>query len=380
MNINPKAFENAIELKGAEDGDEGEALVLKSLDALTKTVEDRLAAAEKKSAERLDKVEAKLNRPAAPFLSAASDAEVETKSFLSYVRRGVERMGADETKALTVGDASAGGYLAPEQFVAEIDKKLVEFSPIRQVARIVSVSSGELILPKRTGTLSASWVGETTTRPTTQPAYGQAKFDTFEIACNVPISNRLLEDAAFDMAGELSADFAEEFGRTEASAFINGDGLGKPNGILTNTEITRDELTSAVINVDDLIRLFHSLPSFYASKAVWAMNRQTIGRIRALTTTTGEMLWQDALSAGNPATILGRPVIEFPDMPNVVAGATPIVFGDFSHFRVFDRIGLTVTRDPYTMANVGQVVFHARRRIGGGVTKAEAFRFLSVKA
>lgn len=110
------------------------------------------------------------------------------------------------------------------------------------------------------------------------------------------------------------------------------------------------------------------------------MNRQTIGRIRALTTTTGEMLWQDALSAGNPATILGRPVIEFPDMPNVVAGATPIVFGDFSHFRVFDRIGLTVTRDPYTMANVGQVVFHARRRIGGGVTKAEAFRFLSVKA
>lgn len=384
MHMNPKAFENAIELKAAEDGgDDGvTAIITKELSGLTQTVEDRLAAAERKSAERLDKLEARLNRPGAPFLSAANDtdAKIEKKAFESFARRGVERMGADEIKALTVSTDTAGGYLAPEQFLAEIEKNLVLYSPIRQVAKIASTSAGEILLPKRTGTMTANWVGETAARAATQPAYGQQKFDIFEIGAYTDISNRLLEDAAFNMEGELASNFAEEFGRLESAAFVNGDGTGKPKGILAETGITTVTIAGGKITADSLIDLYHSLPAFYAANAVFAMNRTTIGAVRKLKDADGRYLWQDAFVSGNPATILGRPVIEFPDMPDVAVNAVPVVFGDFSNFRIFDRVGLSILRDPYSVQTSGQVRFHARRRVGGAVSKAEAFRFLKIAA
>ena len=95
----------------------------------------------------------------------------------------------------------------------------------------------------------------------------------------------------------------------------------------------------------------------------------------------GRYIWQEPLSQGNPATILGRPVLELPDMPDVAAGAIPVVFGDFgSGYRIFDRVNLSVLRDPYSQQVHGLVRFHARRRVGGGVTKTEAFKFLTMHA
>lgn len=382
MHMHPKAFADAIELKSADEGgdEDANAIVTKALGDLTKTVDDRLAAVEKKSAERMDKIEAKLNRPAVVTSDASATGSLETKAFESFARRGVERLTADEVKALTVSTDTAGGYLAPEQFLTEIEKNLVLYSPIRQVAKIASTGAGEIILPKRTGTMTASWVGETADRTATQPAYGQQKFEIFELAAYADMSNRLLEDAAFNMEGELASEFAEEFGRAESAAFINGDGVGKPNGILANTDIEAIETAGAAISSDDLIDLYHSLPAFYAANAVFAMNRTTIGAVRKLKDADGRYLWTDAMTAGNPATILGRPVIEFPDMDDQAAGVVPVIFGDFKHFRIFDRVGLSVLRDPYTMQTKGQVRFHARRRVGGAVSKAEAFKFLSVKA
>ena len=128
-----------------------------------------------------------------------------------------------------------------------------------------------------------------------------------------------------------------------------------------------------------LIDLFHSLPSAYRNVGVWLMNSKTIGAVRKLTTTPGVPLWIDSLAAGNPPTILGRPVIDCPDMPDVAANQFPIVFGDVaSAYRIYDRVNLTLLRDPYTQATNGLVRFHARRRVGGDVVKAEAIRKLKI--
>ncbi|ALN73587.1 phage major capsid protein [Aureimonas sp. AU20] len=383
MHLNHMAFiENAFELKSADEGGDETAneIVTKALADLTASVEDRVKAVETKAADRLDKLEAKLNRPYLGGSSENTDGQIERKAFESFARRGVERMGADEVKALTVSQDSAGGYLAPEQFLNEIEKNLVRFSPIRQFARVASTTAGEIILPKRTGTVTAKWVGETEARPLTQPAYGQQKFEIFELAAMTDMSLRLLEDAAFNMEGELSSEFSEQFGREEGRAFILGDGNGKPSGLLANTEI--ESLSTAIaakVSTDDLIDLYHSLPGYYAANAVFAMNRATIGAVRKLKDADGRYLWTDSFVSGNPPTILGRPVVEFPDLPDVAAGAVPIVFADFSNFRIFDRVGLSVQRDPYTVADTGEVRFRARRRVGGAVSKAEAFRFLKVK-
>ncbi|WP_126978541.1 phage major capsid protein [Frigidibacter oleivorans] len=330
--------------------------------------------------DRLAALETRMNRPGT--VETTAEPAAETRAFAAFVRGGVERVPADEVRALTVSTDTAGGYLAPEQFVAELQRNLVLFSPIRAAARVATASSGEILLPKRTGTLTAAWTGETAASTGTEPTYGQQKIVVHELRCHVDVSNRLLEDAAFDIESELAYDLAEEFGRAEGAAFINGlgDASNQPKGLLTETV---DGVTTAGASItgDELIDLYHALPGAYAARAVWAMNRTTIGAIRKLKTTAGDYLWREPISEGNPPTILGRPVIEFPDLPDADAEEIPVVFGDFgSGFRIFDRVNLSVLRDPYSQQANGLVRFHARRRVGGGMTKAEAFRFLTMAA
>lgn len=375
---------NALVLKGE---DEIDSVVTKALDDLQKSVDDRLKAIETKSAandntklvERLDHIETKLNRPA--ILKGDNDnVSPEQKAFTSYLRRGKEALELDEVKALRVADDTAGGYLAPSEFSAEVIKGIVEFSPIRQAARVGSTSSGEVILPKRTGRPTANWVGETEDRSATESAYGQIEVPIHEAACYVDVSQRLLEDAAVNVEAEVAFDLAEEFGRLEAAAFNKGDGNKKPLGIMAAAGVaytaTGNGSTLGTAPADTLIDHFYSLPAYYRNRGVWLMNSKTIAAVRKLKDgSTGAYLWQPGLAQGDPATVLGRPLIEDPEMPDVGAGTEPILFGDIaSAYRIYDRVALSLMRDPYSQATKGLVRFHARRRTGGSLVLAEALR------
>lgn len=322
-----------------------------------------------KSAQR---IEQKLNRPGVS-LEQEKPGESEMKAFSHYIKSGLETKDLDKA-------TSGGGYLAPTQFGNEIIKNLVLFSPVRQYARVTNIGAAEFKTPKRTGTMSAAWVAEKAARSETQPTYGEVTLTPYEMACYVDVSNQLLEDNQYNLVNELSLDIAEEFGRLEGSAFINGDGSGKPSGILTDTDIPQVAGgAAAALNADGLIDLFHDLPSFYAANGAWGMNRSTIGAVRKLKDGNGRYLWTDPVSEGNPPSILGRPVVEMPDMPDVAANALSVMFGDLAQgYRIVDRVSLSVMRDPYTIATTGQTRFHARRRVGGAVVKPEAIRLMKI--
>lgn len=357
---------------------DGDVEIRGALNELTTAVNGRFDALGK----RLDAIEARTNRPDTRAPNG-NEGDLEKRAFTSFLRTGVERMQADETRALRLSDNAAGGYLADSQFITEIDKNIVQFSPIRAAARIVNVSTGEIVLPKRTGTLTASWVAETADRSETQPSYGQDAVSVHEIACFVDVSQKMLEDAAFDIAGELSMDFAEEFGRIEAGAFVNGDGVGKPFGFMENADIAAVNSGSASgITADALISMYFALKAPYRSSAVWMMAPETIATIAKLKNANGDYLLSMAGLNGAPTpTLLGRPIVEATDMPAVVAGETPIAFGDFATgYRIYDRVNLSVLRDPYSQATKGLVRFHARRRVGGAVRRAEAIKKLLIAA
>ena len=351
---------------------------------LTTTVEQRLGQFDTALTElrgRLDRTETVLRRPGASQEQRPA-AEVETRAFATFLRRGREGMDAPELRSLRVSDDTAGGYLAPDQFVAELLRNLVAFSPVRSLARVTNVSAPAVLLPKRVGGMTAQWVGETAPRPESTVTFGQNRYEVREIACWVDVSNALLEDAAFDMASELAFEFAEEFGRAEGAAFVNGDGNLKPVGFMTDNTIPVVEVEDAPgVTADSLIDTYHALPTPYRANATWAMNSATLGQVRKAKSASGDYLLLDAASSANsPApTLFGRPVVEMPDMPDVAADATPIIFGDFAQgYRIFDRVALSVLRDPYSQATNGMTRFHGRRRVAGGVAKAEAFRKLKV--
>lgn len=335
-------------------------------------------------AKRMDKLEARSTRTGLTTSNDNTDAEVETRAFNHFVRQGREAMGAEEIRSLRVSDDSQGGYLAPDAFVGELLRNVVQFSPIRSVARVANTASGAVILPKRTGTLTAQWVGETSDRSDTAPAYGQNRYPVHELACYVDVSNAMLEDSALDIAAELSFDFAEEFGKAEGTAFLTGSGSLKPAGIMNDAGLAHTISGHASqVTADGIIQAYHDLPSAYRANGVWLMNSNTVATVRKLKdSVTGAYLLLTGGIAGAPATtLLGRPVLECPDMDDIGAGKFPIVFGDFGQgYRIFDRVALSVLRDPYSQAANGMTRFHARRRLAAGVAKTEALRKIKIAA
>jgi len=327
-------------------------------------------------ADQISGLEAKMNRPSVP---AAPKDDVETKAFDQFLRTGAVAPGM-ETKDLTLGSGGTAGFLAPEQYIAELVKDIVEFSPVRQAARVSQMNASTARLPKRTGRLNAVWVGETEARTETEPSYGDQTFTPHEMACYVDLSNQALEDSAFNIEAELRMDFAEEFGQTEGTAFVTGDGNGKPTGFTTAavTEVTSG--SAGTFDADDLIDLFHAIKTPYAQRGAWMMSRATIAAARKLKDGQDQyILNMQGLNGVPTTTILGRPVVEVPDLPGVATAESPIWFGDFNRFyRIFDRVELQVMRDPYSQAANGMTRFHARRRVAGAPLVAEAVAKLTI--
>ncbi len=266
-----------------------------------------------------DKVDAEIVKGKRPGTEIKSESEeIERKAFDMFLRKGKEALAADEVKSLRVSDDTAGGYLAPAEFSAEVDKNLVQFSPVRDAARVGPTSSGSVIVPKRTGRPTGSWVGETETRTGTESTYGQAEIPIDEMACFIDVSNKLLEDAAVDVAAEVAFDVAEEFGRLEGAAFVAGNGVKKPLGFMSDTAVAYSVSGSASVisdadgGVDGLIDLMYALHPFYRSRGVFMANGTTIGKLRKLKDADKNYIWQPSIQAGQPDTLLGRPIIEAP--------------------------------------------------------------------
>lgn len=332
---------------------------------------------------RLDRMEAKANRPQGVHITTAADTE--RKAFDAFLRRGVERISPDEIKALTVANDTNGGFLAPEETGNELIKLLNEHSPIRKYAKVVNISAESITYPRRVTGTAATWVTETGNRTATGMTFEQVKMTPHELATFTDVSNQLLEDNAYGLEGELLSDFAESFSKTEGLAFVKGTGTGQPMGIMAATDIAEIK-TGVAANfpasnpADVIIAMYHKIATTYAQSGVWMMNRNTLAVIRQWKDGNGRYLVIDPISEGAPSTLLGRPVVEMPDMDDIGAGLFPILFGDMSGYRIVDRIGLNTLRDPYSLAANGQVRFHARKRVGADLTHPDRFIKLKVAA
>ncbi len=372
-------FHNRIETKSATETDTAD-VVTKALGDLQASLDSRLAETKgdtTKLTDRLDKLEAKMNRPTGG--NDATEPSEERKAFGTYLRRGRETPEA-EIKALIVSSDPQGGYLAPAEMSTEFIRDLVEFSPIRSIASVRTTSSPSVKYPKRIGTTNARWVGETEARTESEPSFGQVEIPVHEVATYVDISNQLLADSGGVAEAEVRMALAEDFGQKEGEAFVTGGGVKEPFGLLADTAVdftANGHVTN--LSADALISLMYALPAAYRNRGSWLLNGTTLAVLRKLKDGQNNYLWQPSFQAGAPETILGRPVVEAVDMPDVVSGAFPIMFGDFgTGYRIVDRLALSVLVNPYSLATTGQTRIHATRRVGAGVVQPKALRKLKM--
>lgn len=390
-----------LEKKGAADPilDEKLANIEKTLGQY-ETLNQKLTLAEKKAAaaaEAVDRMEVAIARVPAARGSSALEAKARANDWFRAVVRGLTvgmvNLGADERKhiedvtaeykTLNVSSDVAGGFLAPIEYVREMIKAETEISPMRSLVSVRSTMMKSVQLPKRDAQFAASWVAEQGTRAeTTGLAYGLHEIPTHEVYALIDISNQMLEDAAFDMEAELRSEAMEQFAVAEGLAMVSGNGVGKPQGVLSNTSVLSTNSGAATaVTADGLLQLFYDIKTAYARSATWVMNRGSIAAVRKLKDGEGNYLWMPGIAAGQPNTINGAPYVEVPDMPAIGAGTYPIAFGDWRRAYVLvDRLAMEFLRDPYTQAASGNVRFIFRRRMGGQVVLPEAVRKLYISA
>jgi HK97 family phage major capsid protein len=362
-----------------------------SADVVLEEKLDRIGAELDRQAARLDEIALKAQRPR--IGEAKSEGPSEHKAaFNAYVRKGdASALARIEQKALSVGSDPDGGYLVPDEIETEIGRLLKDASPIRAIAGVRQVSSAIYKKPFAITGAAAGWVAETAGRPqTASPTLAELQFPAMELYAMPAATQALLDDSAVDIDQWLPEEVHQAFADQESEAFISGDGTNKPKGFLAYTKVADaswswgnigyvttgvDGAFAASNPSDQLIELVYALKAGYCQNASWVMNRKTQSVIRKFKDADGNYIWQPAQGSAGRATLLGYPLIEAEQMPNIATDAYAIAFGDFRRgYLIVDRLGVRTLRDPYSAKPYVQ--FYTVKRVGGGVQNFEAIKLL----
>lgn len=352
----------------------------------------------------------------------------QMNSFVKYLRFGEFKLTLDDQKALsqvilrpedlqyelqksisvreikaTLQEhvADLGGYTVPEDFHAEIIKRMMGITIVRGRARVVRTVRDAAEWPKLEGgnsrytsAVRVTWVDEVpadATTAATNPTFGMYRIPVHTVMARTDLSRNLVEDSAFNLLNVVADLFAEAMAIDEDEKFLIGEGGGSPKGVLGNrsgAEYTPDDGISAVnsgaaaaLTADGLIDLAYGLHSQYRGNAVFAAARLTHRDVRKLKDGIGDYLWQRGLQAGEPASLLGYPFLESEALPSVAANAHSVIFGDFKGYMIVDRVGMTVERaEDTTTKGTNTVALFARRRLGGQIVEPWRFQAQKVSA
>lgn len=334
-----------------------------------------------------------------PALSAAASEEApHQKAFAAYVRTGDDdglRGLVLEGKAMNTTVAAEGGYLVDPQTSETIRSVLRTTASIRQIASVVNVEATSFDVLIDRSDLGSGWATETAAlTETAAPQIERISIPLYELAAMPKASQRLLDDSAFDIEGWLAGRIAEKFARAEAAAFVSGDGIDKPKGFLTHDKVVNADWEwgslgyvatgangdfAASNQADAIVDLVYALNADYRANASFVMNSKTAGAVRKMKDADGRFLWSDGLAAGEPARLMGYPVLIAEDMPDIAAGSYAIAFGDFSAgYTVAERPDLRILRDPFSAKP--HVLFYASKRVGGDVSDFAAIKLLKFAA
>jgi HK97 family phage major capsid protein len=395
-------FMRSFEAFKSDNNERIDQLERRSADVLSTEKVDRIGETLDAQKRLLDDLVLKARRPslgtsAVNERAPRSHVELEHRAaFDAYVRQGeaggLKRL---EAKALSAGSSADGGYLVPQDTEFEIGRRLAEVSPIRAIAGNRQVSTTVYRKPFLITGAAVGWVGETAARAQTDsPTLAELSFPTMELYAMPAATQPLLDDSAVNIDEWLASEIDTAFAEQEGAAFVNGDGTNKPKGFLAYSTVAESSwawgslgyvLSGAAADFpatnpsDPLLDLVYAVKSGYRQNGTFVMNRRTQSEIRKMKDANGNYLWQPPAQAGGQASLMGFPLVEAEDMPDVGANAFPIAFGDFRRgYLVVDRMGVRVLRDPYSAKPY--VLFYVTKRVGGGIQDFDAIKLLKIAA
>jgi HK97 family phage major capsid protein len=368
-----------------------------SADVVTTDKVDRLNRAIDETRRVVDDLALKAARPhlgssGGPGPRSGTAALQHKAAFDAYVRTGdATGLRELEAKALSIGSDPDGGYLATEELESTVNRGVRNISPIRAIAGIRRVSGSVYKKPFAITDAQSGWVAETAARPeTSTPTLAELAFPTMELYAMPAATSALLDDAAVDIDAWIADEVQGSFAAQEGTAFVTGNGTARPKGFLDYTKVANASwswgnigyITTGTAGAfpasnpgDRLIDLVYTVKSGYRANGTFVFNRATQAVIRKMKDADGHYLWQPAAKAGDASTLMGFPVAESEDMPNIATDSYSVAFGDFRRgYLIVDRAGIRILRDPYS--SKPYVLFYTTKRVGGGVQDFDAIKLL----
>ena len=355
-----------------------------SADVVTSEKVDRINKA-------IDELILKSRRPALGG-EVKSEPSEHKKAFEQYVRKGeTHGLSSLEAKAMSVGSGQDGGYLVPPEVEAEIGRLLSKASPMRQIADVRQISATLYKKPFNTNGAATGWVGETAARPqTASPTLAELQFPTMELYAQPAATQALLDDSIVNLDQWVAQEVETVFAEQETDAFLNGDGITRPKGILAYTKVAQSAWTwgntgyiatgvaaafASTNPTDKLVDLIYATKAGYRQNARFMISRATQAQIRKFKDAQGNYLWQPAATADGNAMLLNFPVVESEYMPDIGTDSFSVAFGDFKRgYLIVDRVGTRILRDPFTAKPY--VLFYTTKRVGGGMQDFDAIKLL----
>lgn len=284
--------------------------------------------------------------------------------------------------ALSVGEDSEGGFTVPDEFERKLIEALEENNIFRGMATVIRTSSGTRKIPIAEDTGEASWIDEGEEIPESDTTFGQTMLSAYKLGTMIKVSNELLNDSAFDLATYIARRFGVRMGNAEERAFITGDGVGKPLGILDDAGAQVGVTAAAVdkVTFDEIFKLYYALKSPYRKKAEFLCNEALVLQLMTLKDNNGNYIWKPGLDIGKPDTLLNRPLKTSAYMPELAAGNKALAFGDYSYYWIADRQNRTFRRLNELYARTDQVGFLTTQRVDGKLILPEAVQCLQMKA
>ena len=346
--------------------------------------------------EKINAIEKAVGRSILPGGGSSNDTQAareHSEQFFAYLKKGGNEAALRDLQIkseMSTLDDPAGGFTVIPEMEQTIDRVLSSASALRRVAQVKTISTGEYKRLISQGGAASGWVAEKAARTeTASPTLAQVTINAAELYANPSITQVLLDDSAYDVSGWLESEISTAFAEQEGNAFINGNGVGMPKGILDYDKIANSSYEWGKIgyiagghgtllnNADKLMSLQHALRPAYQDQAVWIMNAATLEIVRKFKDGEGNYLWRPGILDGAPEILLGKPVLVDEFMPDVGAGTYPIAYGNFQKaYLIVERKGTSILRDPYT--NKPYVNFYTRKLVGGAVIMYEAIKLLKI--
>lgn len=323
---------------------------------------------------RLDELSGKTaEKHADKTAEAKKKAEAYKTAFWETMHTGMPQ------NALKEGSDGSGGYLVPDTYDDRLVQALKQKNVLRQIATVIPTTQ-KLTIPVSLGGENASWMPENEPYTFCEAEFGEIEIDAYKLGSSILVSDELLEDCGVDLEKYIEEAFAHRIGNAEESAFIRGDGNGKPLGIIHQASIGKVTDEKGKISADDLVDMEFSLAEHYRKNAVWVMSNDAYCRLGQLRHYRGNPIWSNGLEEEMPMKLFGYPVYICNHMDDVTPGSIPVMFGDFSYYWIGDRGKRVIKRLVERYADHGQVAFITTERVDAKLVLPEAVKMLKVKS